>query len=95
MKMIFFYSHTNEIRFLFVRFLNLAWIQSFEVGQESGPVLRRTALWDCFGGRSLTQFPLQPRNIRQKGDSVCKQYHSVIGDDTDSVLRTTLNRPIN
>ena len=45
----FFYSHTNEIRLLFVRFLNLARTQSFEVGQESGSVLCRTALWDCFG----------------------------------------------
>ena len=44
MKMIFFNSHTNEIRFLFVRFLNFAKTQSFEVGQESGSVLCRIEL---------------------------------------------------
>ena len=27
--------------------------------------------------------------------SVCKQSHSAIGDDTDLVLRITLNRPMN
>ena len=43
MKMIFNY-HTNEIRFLFVRFLNFARTQSFEVGQESGSVLCRIEL---------------------------------------------------
>ena len=36
-------------------------IGSFEDAFETGSVLCRSALWDCFGERILTQFPAQPR----------------------------------
>ena len=62
MKMIFFYSHPNEIRFLFVRFLNFARTQSFEVGQESGSVLCRIELhYGTVLGDAVS--PSFPRNL--------------------------------
>ena len=39
-------------------------IAHLEVGQETGYVLGRTAVWDCFffGGGDFYQFSAQPRN---------------------------------
>lgn len=34
----------------------------FEGSRETGSVLSRIALWDCFRGRILTQFPTQLHN---------------------------------
>ena len=40
-------------------------IGHFEVVSETGSVLCRIALWECFGGRILTQYPVRPRNPLQ------------------------------
>ena len=44
----------------------------FEVVCAIGSLFCRTALWDCFGGKILTQFPTQPRYIHQRNNIVPK-----------------------
>ena len=57
----------NEKRYLsyFHDYFTLSFfvfIGHFEVVSETGSVLCRIALWECFGGRILTQYPVRPRN---------------------------------
>ena len=44
----------------------------FEVVCATGSLFCRAALWDCYGGKILNQFPKQPWYSHQRNDIVIK-----------------------
>ena len=68
--------------------------ENFEAARKTGSELSRIALWDCFWGPILTQFPVQPRSDqRKKRQHPQKHSHGAILHNTGLVLSAILKWP--